>query len=91
MKVKIVDSKDLSPRSLKAEVYITKPFQITYLEEVMHTASIHISADSKKEAESILRRMTEPELSEFLGRQKSRVKKLMSRDLLEVEEIKREI
>jgi len=91
MKVKIVDSKDLSTKSLKAETYIIKPYQITYLEEVMHTVDVHMDAVSKREAESILRKMTEPELSKFLNKQKRRVTKLMSRDLLEVEEIKREM
>lgn len=91
MKTRIVNSKELSTKSLKAETYILKPYKITYLEEVTHTVDVYLDAVSKKEAESILRKMTVDELSKFLDKQKQRTKTLTSRDLLEVEEIKREM
>lgn len=89
MKTRIVDSKELSPKSLKAETYVLKPYKITYVEE--HTVDVYLDAVSLKEAKSILQDMSYTELSDFLERKKRRTKKLGSRDLIEIVEIKREI
>jgi len=91
MKTRIVDSKELSSKSLRAETYIIKPYRITYVEEITHTVDVHLNAASSTEARYILRNMPESELAEYLGGQKNRSKESMSVRLIGAEEIKRKI
>lgn len=67
MKIKIVPASELSPKTLRAEDYVMKPFKVTYREEIEYEVIVKLDADDPDDARLKLDEMQGENDSDFIN------------------------
>lgn len=68
MKAKVVSSRLVTSRSLRARDYVLQPFEVIFSEEVMKRKIVYLAADDSSQARTLLDAMEDTELAAALHR-----------------------
>jgi hypothetical protein len=79
MKVKIVPSEEITPKTLRAEDYVLSTVRVTVGEEVETDYEIKLDVETSDEAQSMLEEMTDTDLMALLRTGKKKDERVTDR------------